>query len=68
MSGRNPLVRCDGVARTFGEGATATVALQPTDCEVFAGSAGRADRPLRVGQVHALAPDGRPGRSHASAR
>src|ERR1700738_5306129 len=32
-----PLVRCEGAARTYGEGATATVALQPTDCEVFAG-------------------------------
>ncbi len=32
-----PLVRCDGAARTYGEGATATVALQATDCEVFAG-------------------------------
>jgi putative ABC transport system ATP-binding protein/lipoprotein-releasing system ATP-binding protein len=32
-----PLVRCEGAARTYGEGATATVALQATDCEVFAG-------------------------------
>jgi ABC-type lipoprotein export system ATPase subunit len=32
-----PLVRCAGAARTFGSGATATVALQPTDCEVRAG-------------------------------
>jgi ABC-type lipoprotein export system ATPase subunit len=31
-----PLVRCEGAARSFGEGASATVALQPTDCEVFA--------------------------------
>lgn len=37
MSGHLPLVRCDGVARTFGAGPTATVALQATDCEVFAG-------------------------------
>jgi ABC-type lipoprotein export system ATPase subunit len=29
-----PLVRCAGAARTYGTGATATVALQPTDCEV----------------------------------
>jgi len=29
-----PLVRCRGAARTYGEGSTATVALQPTDCEV----------------------------------
>jgi putative ABC transport system ATP-binding protein len=31
------LVRCEGVARTFGTGITATVALQPTDCEIRAG-------------------------------
>lgn len=31
------LARCDGVARTFGSGPTATVALQPTDCVVRAG-------------------------------
>jgi len=31
------LVRCDGVARTYGHGQAATVALQPTDCEVQAG-------------------------------
>jgi ABC-type lipoprotein export system ATPase subunit len=31
------LARCEGVARTFGTGPTATVALQPTDCEVHAG-------------------------------
>jgi ABC-type lipoprotein export system ATPase subunit len=31
------LVRCEGVARTFGSGSTATVALQATDCEVRAG-------------------------------
>jgi putative ABC transport system ATP-binding protein len=31
------LVRCDGVARTFGQGPAATVALQATDCEVRAG-------------------------------
>jgi ABC-type lipoprotein export system ATPase subunit len=30
-----PLVRCDGAARTFGAGPGATVALQPTRCEVF---------------------------------
>jgi ABC-type lipoprotein export system ATPase subunit len=29
--------RCEGAARTFGSGAAATVALQPTDCEVRAG-------------------------------
>jgi ABC-type lipoprotein export system ATPase subunit len=37
MTGRPPLVRCAGVARTFGAGPAATVALQATDCEVFAG-------------------------------
>jgi ABC-type lipoprotein export system ATPase subunit len=37
MSDRLPLVRCEGVARTYGAGPTATVALQPTACEVFAG-------------------------------
>jgi putative ABC transport system ATP-binding protein/lipoprotein-releasing system ATP-binding protein len=31
------LVRCDGATRTFGSGATANVALQPTDCEIAAG-------------------------------
>ena len=36
MSGA-PLVRCEGVARTYGSGAVATVALQATDCEVTAG-------------------------------
>jgi ABC-type lipoprotein export system ATPase subunit len=29
-----PLVRCDGAARTYGTGPTATVALQPITCEV----------------------------------
>ncbi len=37
MNDRLPLVRCEGAARTYGSGPTATVALQPTDCEVFAG-------------------------------
>jgi putative ABC transport system ATP-binding protein/lipoprotein-releasing system ATP-binding protein len=31
------LVDCDGAGRTYGVGATATVALQPTDCTVEAG-------------------------------
>ncbi len=31
------LVRCDGAARTYGAGDTATVALQPTDCSVRPG-------------------------------
>jgi putative ABC transport system ATP-binding protein/lipoprotein-releasing system ATP-binding protein len=29
-----PLVRCSGAGRTYGSGSAATVALQPTDCEV----------------------------------
>jgi ABC-type lipoprotein export system ATPase subunit len=33
-----PLVRCDGATRTYGRGDTATVGLQPTDCEVLAGA------------------------------
>ena len=33
-----PLVRCDGVARTFGSGRTATVALQPATCVVPEGA------------------------------
>jgi putative ABC transport system ATP-binding protein/lipoprotein-releasing system ATP-binding protein len=32
------LARCDGAGRSYGAGATATVALQPTDCEVRAGA------------------------------
>ena len=32
------LVRCEGAARTYGRGDAATVALQPTDCEVPAGA------------------------------
>src|SRR3982074_1709000 len=36
MNDRLPLVRCKGVARTYGEGPTATGALPATDCEVFA--------------------------------
>ena len=34
----DPLVRCDGTARTYGVGATATVGLQPTDCEIAPGA------------------------------
>jgi putative ABC transport system ATP-binding protein/lipoprotein-releasing system ATP-binding protein len=33
-TGTEPLVRCTGAARTYGSGPTATVALEPTDCEV----------------------------------
>ncbi|MEA2255098.1 MAG: putative transport system ATP-binding protein [Solirubrobacteraceae bacterium] len=38
MSAAQPLARCDGAARTYGRGPTATVALAPTDCEVAAGA------------------------------
>jgi ABC-type lipoprotein export system ATPase subunit len=37
VNDRRPLVRCDGVTRTYGTGQAATVALQATDCEVNAG-------------------------------
>jgi ABC-type lipoprotein export system ATPase subunit len=37
VNDRRPLVRCDGVTRTYGTGRAATVALQATDCEVSAG-------------------------------
>ena len=37
MNDRLPLVRCEGAARTYGSGPTATVALQPTECQVLAG-------------------------------
>jgi ABC-type lipoprotein export system ATPase subunit len=33
-----PLIRCIGAARTYGAGSTATVALQPTSCEVWPGA------------------------------
>jgi len=32
------LVRCDGASRTYGRGDSATVGLQPTDCEIVDGS------------------------------
>jgi putative ABC transport system ATP-binding protein/lipoprotein-releasing system ATP-binding protein len=38
MSAAEPLVRCAGAARTYGRGASATVALQPTDCAVPPGA------------------------------
>jgi ABC-type lipoprotein export system ATPase subunit len=38
MSTEEPLVRCERAARTFGSGAAATVALEPTDCEVAPGA------------------------------
>jgi ABC-type lipoprotein export system ATPase subunit len=37
VNDQHSLVRCDGVTRTYGTGQAATVALQPTDCEVNAG-------------------------------
>jgi putative ABC transport system ATP-binding protein/lipoprotein-releasing system ATP-binding protein len=36
--GGAPLVRCDGAARTYGSGPTATVALQPTDLTIGEGA------------------------------
>ncbi len=33
-----PLVRCIGAGRTYGTGTVATVALQPSDCEVWPGA------------------------------
>ena len=38
MSAEQPLVRCKGTARTYGSGPSATVALQPTDCEIWDGA------------------------------
>jgi putative ABC transport system ATP-binding protein/lipoprotein-releasing system ATP-binding protein len=38
MSAAPSLVRCEGAARTYGSGASATVALQATDCEVRPGA------------------------------
>jgi putative ABC transport system ATP-binding protein/lipoprotein-releasing system ATP-binding protein len=35
MTAHQPLVRCSGAARTYGSGPTATVALTPTNCEVW---------------------------------
>ena len=37
MSAADPLVVCQGAGRTYGTQATATVALEPTDCAVRAG-------------------------------
>ena len=37
IGARAELVRCEGAARTYGSGETATVALQPTDCVVGPG-------------------------------
>ncbi len=37
MSPSDPLVACEGAGRTYGTGATATVALQATDCVVRTG-------------------------------
>src|SRR3954453_12707161 len=36
-TGEGALVRCEGAARTYGEGSRATVALQPTDCMIVPG-------------------------------
>jgi putative ABC transport system ATP-binding protein/lipoprotein-releasing system ATP-binding protein len=35
VTGAEPLARCSGAARTYGHGPAATVALQPTDCEIL---------------------------------
>ena len=35
MTASEPLVRCAAAGRTYGAGATATVAVQPADCEVW---------------------------------
>lgn len=45
MSTAEPLVRCTGAARTYGSGRSATVALEPVDCEIWPG-----DRVALVGQ------------------
>jgi ABC-type lipoprotein export system ATPase subunit len=37
MTGEEVVARCDGVARTFGKGPRAVVALQATTCEIVAG-------------------------------
>jgi putative ABC transport system ATP-binding protein/lipoprotein-releasing system ATP-binding protein len=38
VTAAEPLVRCDGAARTYGSGQTATVALQPAGCAVWPGA------------------------------
>jgi predicted ABC-type transport system involved in lysophospholipase L1 biosynthesis ATPase subunit len=38
LNAEQPLVRCAGAARTYGSGPAATVALQPTDCEIWEGA------------------------------
>jgi putative ABC transport system ATP-binding protein/lipoprotein-releasing system ATP-binding protein len=38
VSADEPLVLCEGAARSFGDGPTAIVALQPTDCTVAPGA------------------------------
>jgi ABC-type lipoprotein export system ATPase subunit len=38
VSADEPLVLCEGAARTFGHGPTATVALEPADCAVAPGA------------------------------
>src|SRR5256885_597195 len=37
MTSAEALVLCEGAARTYGHGSTATVALQPTDCRIVPG-------------------------------
>ena len=62
-------MRCEGAARTFGAGASATVALQPTDVRgARAGARIALVGPVRLGQVDAAPPDGRASTSRPSAR
>ena len=56
--GRDVLVRCDGVARTFGEGERAVVAVHGVDCQVLAGERIAVTGPSGSGKstlVHLLA-------------
>ncbi|MFL6252834.1 MAG: ABC transporter ATP-binding protein [Actinomycetes bacterium] len=56
--GRDVLVRCDGVARTFGEGTRAVVAVHGVDCQVLAGERIAVTGPSGSGKstlVHLLA-------------
>jgi ABC-type lipoprotein export system ATPase subunit len=57
-AGPEVLVRCDGVARTFGEGERAVVAVHGVDCEVLAGERVAVTGPSGSGKstlVHLLA-------------
>jgi len=57
-AGREVLVRCDGVARTFGEGERAVVAVHGVDCAILAGERIAVTGPSGSGKstlVHLLA-------------